>query len=479
MSADQKSAVPVAKLRAPTGSLEVAGLSALLLVSACAQRLGFKLAGYGLGGTPFLMILLSVAGSVPCNALLYLYMMKRTGGVLPKYKTWRYFFDYWVIATLNIGNGLAIMWANPFVPGYTQCLISNTAIPMTMLLSTICFQTRYSIAAYTGVLVIVLGLVIVSGSPSHEGSSASMLWTGIFIAAQFPLSAACVYQEYAFRESLNMVHYIHYVTLILLGDLVVAVPLDVRVGDAQSYLGFKENALDALRCVANVGPPNCEGVGFALACYIFGMNAGNLFQALLIKRVDATWYMVVLSLSTPLAAISFACPMLVGELHTESLDYGAIVSIVLIGIGTIIYRIGSLPSETPDNEAEDPNGEGYEPLGDGPQSPRPTKDVAVQTVIAVGPEMHDARMLLNAFLKSDSAPQQFKPKIIAAGFGLIASEYSNDRRNPMSLFDEHTFKDTFEREQHSEFPRGRRSRSHDRCENNGNHEGSRTRQVSV
>merc|ERR1719272_1895967 len=161
-----------------------------------------------------------------------------------------------------------MMWANPHVSGYLQCLISNIAIPMTMLLSVICFRSTFSKAAIAGVMLIIMGLLAVGGNPSDQGSNFSPLWTGVFIFAQLPLSAACIYQEYAFKESLNMIHYIHYVTLLLAGDLVVAIPIDVSIGDARSFEGFVDHTRDALSCIANTGPPNCEGVGWALAAYI-------------------------------------------------------------------------------------------------------------------------------------------------------------------------------------------------------------------
>lgn len=415
-------------------SFEVAILTVLLLIAAIGQRLGFKVAGYGLGDTPYLMIFLSVLGSVPLNTLLYGYMLKRTGGVLPEYRTWRYYWDYWIIATLSVGNGIAMMYANPHVSGYVQALISNVAIPMTMALSMCFLQARFSIAALSGVFCILLGLMFIAGSP--DGASSSAAWTGIFVAAQLPLSAACVYQEFAFRESLNMVHYIHFVTLFLLFDIVLLLPVDMIFGESKDLPTLVAHSVHAAQCIANVGPANCDGVGAGLLAYILSMNAGNLFQALLIKKVDATWYMVVLSLSTPLAAISFSFPMLVGDTHAETLNSGAIIATALIGVGTVIYRLGSLSQSK--SEDDDSSPDGYQPLADEASSPKPFKHVAVQTDITVGTHMLDAKRLLQLFMKleRDSRP---KPAVVAAGVGLFASEYTNATRNPMSIFDERTF----------------------------------------
>eukprot|EP00928_Gymnodinium_smaydae_P056321 TRINITY_DN3971_c0_g2_i1.p1 TRINITY_DN3971_c0_g2~~TRINITY_DN3971_c0_g2_i1.p1 ORF type:complete len:509 (+),score=34.42 TRINITY_DN3971_c0_g2_i1:78-1529(+) len=446
----------------------VAILSAALLACAVAQRTGFKMAGYTLGHKPYLMILLSVLGSIPINSIAYAIMVYKTGGVLPQYRTPRYFRDYWVIATLNIFNGLGIMWANPFVAGYQQALISSMAIPLTMCLSCICFGSRYSFAAVAGVTLIISGVLKVSlgGVPVSGGAftPTSEIWTGVFVLSQVPLSAASVYQEYAFQKSLNMLHYVHYVTLFLLLDLLVCMPLDTTsFGDASSFADFYHSFVEYSSCVLGLdGSPECKTAGAALACYIVCMNVNNLLQALLIKSAGATWSMVVVSLGTPLGALAFSCPSIVGEEHVEALDPGIYVATALVTIGVMVYRVGSVQSAPKIAEPECPDG--YISLEDGgadvEYTNASTREVATQTDVSVAPTRMQAAQVLAAFLECEAYGPP-RPAVVAAGIGLFNSEYTNASGNPFSLFEEKTFAEERRSRGREDYDSGQRARSAD------------------
>lgn len=422
-------------------------LTALLLLCAMANRVGFKLAGYALGGTPFTMIFLTVACSIPLNAMGFMYMIYRTGGVLPEFRAWMYFRDYWVIATLNVGNGLAIMWSNRYVPGYVQCLLTSMAIPMTMTLSAIFFRARFSLMSMGGVLLIVAGILYVGLGQAGNSAELSLFWVGIYALAQLPLAGTSVYQEYTFKKSLNMLHYIHYVTIFLMVDLLLATPINVTVGDASSFEGFGENILTVFRCVQGEGP-HCEGAGLSFGLYIVSLNAANLVQAVLIKNASATWVMIVLSLSTPLAVISFACPWIVGEDHVEAIGPAVLLSTALICAGTLVYRLGSLAPRPADGQPVAQNESspkaGYFPLFDSMGS-KSTGEIGTQTEISIGP--HAGRKeILRLFLAmpmvahiSEEESKKPHPGVICAGVGLFPSEYTNATQNPLSIWEERTF----------------------------------------
>lgn len=413
------------------GGGKVVLLTTAMLICAIGNRVGFKLAGYSLGSKPFTMIFLTVAGSIPMNLISYVYMIFKTGGVLPEFRTRKIFQSYWVIASLNIFNGMGIMWANPYVSGYVQCLLNSLAIPLCMLLSAICFKSRFSIVAIAGVVLIIVGTVSVgSGQVSATGRGSSSLWTLVYAASQLPLAGASVYQEFAFKKSLNMLHYIHWVTLWLMFDLIMCIPLDTWVGDTASFSTFLGDLEAALLCCRGIGD-QCETTGKAFVVYIICMNAGTVVQAVLIKAVSASWVMVVLSLATPLTVMTFACTSIVGEEMVEPLTSTTILSGALITLGTLVYRLGSIPSKKAVEKQASPV-----------SSPRgPTKDAGCQTTITLGPHRHKAWQLVDIFLSQEEpdAGHGRVPAVVASGIGLFPSEYTDATSNPVSLWEEHTF----------------------------------------
>lgn len=434
---------PESLMRGLFRRFKVAVLSAMLISCAIGTRAGFKVAGYSIGTRPYIMIMLTVIGSIPLNAIGFAFMTAKTGGVMPQFRTRRYFFDYWVVASLNVVNGLGIMWANPFVSGYLQSLLSSMAIPMTVALSAIFLGSRFSLASIVGVALICLG-VLTSGSKSSGSSDSPLIWVVIYAASQIPLAAVSVYQEFAFvGRSLNMFHYIHYVTLFLLADLAPCAPLDLTaVGDSTSYSNLWDNTCDVVRCLTGSGPPACDGAGWAFGIYIVCMNAGTVLQAVLIKNASASWCMVVLSLATPLTALSFLCPWIVGEAHVEKLDSSVYGALVLVGCGTFVYRVGSI-AKKPARGEDAPAGatSGYyrlEAEAASPRTPGPVKGVSVQTDISIPPNTHKAKQLLDAFLRAGISRNE-PPVVVSAGIGLFPSEYTNALNNPAPIWAEKTY----------------------------------------
>merc|ERR1712151_895017 len=114
------------------------------------------------------------------------------------------------------------------------------------------------------------------------------------------------------------------------------------------------------------GSPICTGSGQALACYIICMNVNTVVQAMLIKAAGATWSMVVVSFATPLSAFAFACPLIVGEYHVEPINVRVLVASVLITIGTMVYRLGSVATAPKMVEVPDGGIDGYVKLDGGP-----------------------------------------------------------------------------------------------------------------
>merc|ERR1712176_87232 len=104
-----------------------------------------------------------------------------------------------------------------------------------------------------------------------------------------------------------------------------------------------------------------------MGVYVVCMNASTVVQAVLIKHASAAWCMVVLSLATPLSALSFVCPWIVGADHVESLSSSIYGALLLVGSGTLVYRMGSIPKKE-ETQAEAPNG--YLPLTGEASSPR-------------------------------------------------------------------------------------------------------------
>jgi hypothetical protein len=244
------------------------------------------------------------------------------------------------------------------------------------------------------VVLIVFGILFVgigSGQGSN-GDGSSFFWTCIYAASQVPLAAVSVYQEYAFKESLNMLHYIHYVTLFLMLDLLPCIPLDIWAGDTPTFQGFIDDLMWSLQCMRGIGDECADtATGVWFLVYIFVMNGGTILQAVLIKLVGAAWVSVLLSLATPLTVFTFACPWIVGADRAEPLTNSTLISAAMIFVGTLVYRLGSVPRqkvEKDDDVISTPT----------PYTDELMREAGVQTVLSLPPRSLKAMELFDIFL---------------------------------------------------------------------------------
>jgi len=179
--------------------------SVALIVCATGQALVFKSVAYPLGPYPYFILITVSSAFVPIFFAVVLYINCFSGGFQEAQTTWAFKKHFMVIGALNALNGIFIIFANPYVAGVLQTLLSQAAIPFTMALAVVYVGTKFSCWEYLGAFIIFGGLAVeIAPSLSHGGSlsaGTSTTWAAVFLIGQLPSAVGSIYQEMAFREA--------------------------------------------------------------------------------------------------------------------------------------------------------------------------------------------------------------------------------------------------------------------------------------
>lgn len=101
-------------------------------------------------------------------------------------------------------GSLQVFAVTKIVSGALLILLSQAAIPTSMLISSLLLRTRYQASQYLGATVVMSGIVCVlypslSGGVSGDGS-ATLIWSGVMMLSCVPMALSSVFKESAMSD---------------------------------------------------------------------------------------------------------------------------------------------------------------------------------------------------------------------------------------------------------------------------------------
>merc|ERR1711871_571139 len=138
------------------------------------------------------------------------------------------------------------MGATTFLSGPLVILLSQAAIPMSMIISRYLLKVQYNKFQYIGAIVVAGGIAVVLG-PSMTGDD-SPLWAMMMILSTVPMALSSVYKEIALGETeLDPIYLNGWVAVFqFLFSLIIAVPASLTTGVPIPDL--PANMYDGLKC---------------------------------------------------------------------------------------------------------------------------------------------------------------------------------------------------------------------------------------
>lgn len=238
-----------------------------------------------------------------------------------------------------------------YLPGPLVILLSQAAIPVSMVISKYLLKAVYSRYQYAGAFIVALGILIVL-APTLSGNG-SILWSVMMILSTVPMALSSVYKEIALGETeIDPMYLNGWVAVFqFLFALVLCIPASFASEPPVPLADLPSNLYDGLMCYFGKSTITCAGeddncvsdqcyldAPVFVNIYIFFNQLYNLLIILMLKYGSANLLYLALTLMVPLGNVAFTIPIVPSSSPLKVTD---IVGLIVICFGLGCYRFAA------------------------------------------------------------------------------------------------------------------------------------------
>lgn len=333
----------------------------LMLVFALGNRIFGRLQVYPMHNYPFFLSLLMVAIYIPVCFAYIIPAMYYTNNItqeqrdIPKYK-------FAVMGAYDSLAGLLQTYAvNYIASSSTVVLVQQCAIPISMIVSSIALNSKYTTSQYIGAAVVMSGIVVVlipnfTGAPAVDANGAAvdtnsqLLWIGVLVLSCVPMCLSSVYKEKALGETEIDVTFLN--GWVAVFQFLIAIPLCFPSAQIQNMpiSNILPNMYGGMRCwvgintiTADNNPYNqpldaCESAPFFVTTYLVFNVIYNFLIVIILKYGSANILWLASTVIVPLSNVVFSLKFIPGSKPMGPMD---LVGLVVIMSGLVVYRFSN------------------------------------------------------------------------------------------------------------------------------------------
>jgi len=229
-------------------------------------------------------------------------------------------------------------------------LLQQAAIPISMVISAIFLQARYTTYQYWGATIVMCGIAICvfpSLGSGDAGGLVEAMWMGVLVVSCIPMCFSSVYKEKALGEvDMDVIYLNGWVNLYTsLFTIFLAIPSAYSMGIPTSHI--LPNMYDGWQCYLGIDPINqvnglnssptsdCSSAFLLVNTYIFFNVIYNVLLILILKYGSANILWLASTVMVPFGNIVFSLPFVPGS---QPLTTPTIWSLFLMMLGLILYR---------------------------------------------------------------------------------------------------------------------------------------------
>lgn len=204
---------------------------------------------------PNFLNMLTTAVFVPC-CFAYIIPAARKGWI-PKEQLEMPKKPFAVMGGLDAMAGIMQVFSATYLPGPLIILLSQAAIPISMVISKYMLNAQYNRFQYVGALIVAGGIMVVL-APTLSGDG-DVLWTIIMIFSTVPMTLSSVYKEIALGETELDAMYLN--GWIAVFQFIFSFPLMIPAALASSppvsIPDLPQNLWNGARCFVVCSTPTC------------------------------------------------------------------------------------------------------------------------------------------------------------------------------------------------------------------------------
>lgn len=320
-----------------------------LVVAGLGNKVFQKLETIPMYNYPYFLNLMTTFVYIPLS-FAYVLPMIKWGSLITKEQRQIPQYKFAIMGALDGVAGIMQSFAVNFIPsGALIILLTQAAIPISMVITKLFLKTKYKIHNYIGAFIVVCGLVVVlvpqliSGggdNPHNESKTIIGVWCGVMILSCIPMTLSSVYKEKALNDiEIDVVYLNAWVSVYqFILSLILAVPSGYANVPPIPPAELPGNIWGGMKCYAgfNTLPSdNCKMAPIFVSLYLVFNIAYNILIIMMLKYGGANLLWLAMTFMVPLGNFAFALPFMPEKVTLKATDY---VGLVVILGGLVVYR---------------------------------------------------------------------------------------------------------------------------------------------
>eukprot|EP00981_Chlorochromonas_danica_P006664 scaffold1447_cov165-Ochromonas_danica.AAC.10 len=333
----------------------------LMLIFQLGNRIFGRLQTYPMHNYPLFLNIVMVAVYIPVCYMYIIPAMIWTNNItkeqteIPKYK-------FAVMGAYDSLAGIMQTFAINYISNASMIvLVQQSAIPISMVISSYALKSVYTKEQYMGAGIVLLGIIVVlipsfldtssstssSTSTTISPSSYELLWILILVISCVPMCLSSVYKEKALGETeIDIVYLNGWVSIF---QFLIAIPLCWPSSAVQNIpLGeIMPNLYDGMKCWMGInsvtedhnplGLPldDCSTAPLFVTTYLFFNVVYNFLIIVILKHGSANIMWMASTVIVPLSNVAFSLKFMPGSQPLRTWD---IVGLFVIMGGLVVYR---------------------------------------------------------------------------------------------------------------------------------------------
>ena len=336
-----------------------------MLLFSLGNRIFGRLQVFPMHNYPLFLNLLMVAVYVPVCFAYIIPAMIFTDNItqeqrdIPKYK-------FLVMGAYDSLAGILQAFSvNYITSSSTVILVGQSAIPISMIVSSIALKSKYTMAQYMGAAVVMTGIVVVlipnfmgtaqtDASGTAVDSSTQLIWIVVLVISCVPMCLSSVYKEKALGEMDVDCTYLN--GWVAVFQFLIAIPLCFPSAQIQGMpiSNILPNMYGGMRCWMGVNTitedynpynqpiDNCASAPLFVTSYLFFNVVYNFLIVIILKYGSANILFLSSTVIVPISNVVFSLKFIPGSKPMGPMD---LVGLVVILSGLVIYRFSNQMKE--------------------------------------------------------------------------------------------------------------------------------------
>jgi hypothetical protein len=267
-------------------------------------------------------------------------------------------YKFAVMGGLDSISGIMATFAVNYISNASLIvLVQQSAIPISMVISRISLNARYTTSQYVGAGIVLSGIVLVLAptflapaatdptTAAATGGSSELLWLIILVISCIPMTLSSVYKEKALGEVDIDIMYLN--GWVAVFQTLFAIPLCFPSASVTglSWNEIPSNLYGGFLCSFGINSiteateryhiDNCSAAPLYVSLYLSFNLVYNILIVVILKYGSANILWMASTVIVPLSNVAFSLKITPGNKPLNKMD---IVGLVVIMLGLLVYR---------------------------------------------------------------------------------------------------------------------------------------------